>query len=292
MAYVLQGEKLSPDRKSAVKLLKECGRELVVVDVCYEGGKGDGGRWTKDEIGEIRSGAPNRKIAAYISIGEAEDYRPYWKKEWDADNDGKPDRAAPAFLDKVNPDWPGNYKVKYWNADWQKIILNEIARITDQGFDGVYLDIVDAFEFFEYDSVKMDWQDDRRNPDTGKTYREDMISWVGKIAEFARGTRKDFIVIPQNGSQLLKDPGFVKTISAIGIEDLFTEGNKIRKPKDFKDRLAYLSEMRKAGKAVLVIEYGTDEKSNTASMKGASENGFTLLITDRNLTTIGKSGMK
>ncbi|OGV41134.1 MAG: hypothetical protein A2X48_12300 [Lentisphaerae bacterium GWF2_49_21] len=289
MAYVLQADKLSPDRKTAVKTLKECHRDLIVIDASYESGSGNEGRWTKDEISEIRSGAADRKVVAYISIGEAEDYRSYWKKDWDANKDGKPDKGAPDFLDQVNPDWAGNYKVRYWKADWQKIILDEIGRIIDQGFDGIYLDIVDGFEFFEYDKIKKDWQDGKKNPDTGKSYREDMIAWVEKIAEFARKVKKEFIVIPQNGSQLLKNPEFVRTISAIGIEDLFTEGNKIRKPSDAKDRIDNLSEMKKAGKPVLLIEYGKNEKAREASRKGAAKNGLILLITDRELATPGEA---
>lgn len=52
-----------------------------------------------------------------------------------------------------NPDWPGNYKVKYWNEDWQKLIYKNndsyLNKISTAGFDGVYLDIIDAFEYFE-----------------------------------------------------------------------------------------------------------------------------------------------
>jgi cysteinyl-tRNA synthetase len=52
-----------------------------------------------------------------------------------------------------NPEWEGNYKVKYWEKEWQDIIFgNEdsyLQKILDAGFDGVYLDIIDAFEYFE-----------------------------------------------------------------------------------------------------------------------------------------------
>ena len=61
--------------------------------------------------------------------------------------------SPPSWLAGENPDWPGNYKVRYWNTDWQKIIFGEgdsyLGLILDAGFDGVYLDIIDAFEYFE-----------------------------------------------------------------------------------------------------------------------------------------------
>ncbi|MFK5973518.1 MAG: endo alpha-1,4 polygalactosaminidase [Flavobacteriaceae bacterium] len=80
-----------------------------------------------------------------MSIGEAEDYRYYWQSEW---NTNKPD-----WLEVVNPDWPGNFKVKYWNTEWKALILGDknayLDKIIAADFDGVYLDIIDAFEYFE-----------------------------------------------------------------------------------------------------------------------------------------------
>lgn len=80
-----------------------------------------------------------------MSIGEAEDYRFYWKNEWKTN--------PPVWLGEENPDWEGNYKVWYWEKEWQNIIISDpdsyLQRILNAGFDGVYLDIIDAFEYFE-----------------------------------------------------------------------------------------------------------------------------------------------
>jgi cysteinyl-tRNA synthetase len=89
------------------------------------------------------------KVVAYLSIGEAERYRYYWQRAWDANRDGRPDAAAPSWLGHENPDWPGNYKVKYWDPAWQKIVFEYVDKIAAQGFDGVYLDIIDAYEYYE-----------------------------------------------------------------------------------------------------------------------------------------------
>ncbi|MGP1532348.1 MAG: endo alpha-1,4 polygalactosaminidase, partial [Treponema sp.] len=76
---------------------------------------------------------------------EAEDYRYYWEKQWK--------HRRPSWLDKENSEWKGNYKVKYWDAEWKSIIFGSdgayLDRILAAGFDGVYLDIIDAFEYFE-----------------------------------------------------------------------------------------------------------------------------------------------
>lgn len=103
--------------------------------------------FTADEINQLRNKANGGKrlVICYMSIGEAEDYRYYWQSSW---NNNKP-----AWIAAENPDWPGNYKVQYWNDDWQGLIYKNsdsyLSKITSAGFDGVYLDIIDAFEYFE-----------------------------------------------------------------------------------------------------------------------------------------------
>ena len=53
-----------------------------------------------------------------------------------------------------------------------------------------------------------------------------MVDWVKAIAARARAKNPAALVIPQNGSQLVADKDFVDVISAQGIEDLFTNGEK------------------------------------------------------------------
>ena len=80
-----------------------------------------------------------------MSIGEAEDYRFYWDDSWST--------GDPVWLDRENPNWAGNFKVRYWEDEWQEIVLSGansyLGGILSAGFDGVYLDIIDGFEYFE-----------------------------------------------------------------------------------------------------------------------------------------------
>ena len=79
----------------------------------------------------------------------AEDYRYYWNGAWKT--------GKPSWLAEKNPHWKGNYVVKYRDVDWQKIITGNDGlyqkKILDAGFDGAYLDIIDAFEYFEKESA-------------------------------------------------------------------------------------------------------------------------------------------
>ena len=117
--------------------------DLVVMDLFFRNRT----EFTISEINQIRNKANGGKrlVFSYVSIGEAEKYRYYWQPNWNT--------TPPSWLDSENPNWPENYKVRYWEPEWQQIIYgNEasyVKKIINSGFDGVYLDLVDAFWFYE-----------------------------------------------------------------------------------------------------------------------------------------------
>jgi cysteinyl-tRNA synthetase, unknown class len=285
MAYVLQADRLSAQRADAVKKLAECGRDLIVIDAAYAAAS----PWTTEEIATIRAGKAGRRVVAYLSIGEAEDYRPYWQKSWDANGDGKPDAAAPKFLNSENPDWEGNYRVRYWHPEWQAIMLPAVEEIMAQGFDGLYLDIVDAFEFYEYDEAAKDWLDDRKNPETDRTYRQDMVAWVTRIAKQARARNSEALIIPQNASQLLANAEYRMLISGIGVEDLLVAWRKLKTEKQRRYVCGFLDQLKAESKPVLVIDYPKGNALHGEAFSLAAKLGYTLLLTDRELTTLGES---
>ena len=88
-----------------------------------------------------------RLVLAYMSVGEAADDRPYWQDAWN-DRSHRPDWIA-----KANPDWPGSYRVRYWEDEWRHILYGNETSYLDQimrvGFDGVFLDVMDAWQSFQ-----------------------------------------------------------------------------------------------------------------------------------------------
>ena len=284
LAYVLQADSLAKSKAAAVAKLAASGRDWIVLDASFSSDE----PWTAEDLAAIRAARPGRKVIAYLSIGEAEDYRAYWNPAWDANHDGKPDAGAPAFLLAQNPEWKGNYRVKYWQVSWQNIIFADVDSIMAAGFDGVYLDIVDGFETFE--QVGNNFIDDRLNSETGQSYRRDMVDWVKAVAVRARATNSAALVIPQNGVQLLVNPDFVSAIDAVGVEDLFTNGDKLQKAADTKYVLDFLSPLAAAHKPVLDIEYAKRKQRQAFIRVAAAQNGFVWLVTDRQLKTLGASG--
>lgn len=133
---------LDPDKykskKKYLKALKNTDYDLIFIDLFY-GGK----MLTANDIYSLkfkRNGSM-RLVCSYLSVGEAEDYRYYWKSKWN--------KKRPKWIVKENKEWKGNYKVKYWDSKWQTIVYEYIDRILKVGFDGVYLDVIDAYEYFE-----------------------------------------------------------------------------------------------------------------------------------------------
>lgn len=281
-AYILQADAFAKSPETAAEKLGASGRDWIVLDAVYDSET----PWQRPELDVIRKGKAGRKVIAYISLGEAEDYRPYWKKEWGTRD--KLTRSAPKWLGHENPAWKGNYRVNYWDQEWQALILSSVDAAMNAGFDGVYLDIVDGFESFEQDGDK--FIDDRTNPATKQTYRRDMVEWVKRVAQRARARNPKALVIPQNGSQLLAHPDFVETVSGIGIEDLFSEGNRPQQEEHHSFILDHLKKLDGTGKAVLVIEYPTSTRMVKASQQRCHDQGFTWLVTDRELKTLGESG--
>lgn len=86
-----------------------------------------------------------RLVFAYVNIGFAASYRFYWKPEWK--------EGSPGWIGSAVPGDPDRYFVQFWNPEWQNLMIggtkSYIYGCVAQGFDGVVLDGVDVYRFFE-----------------------------------------------------------------------------------------------------------------------------------------------
>ena len=122
--------------------LKQTNYDLIIIDISMN----ENYNWTKKEIEslKIKKNGAKRIIFAYMSVSEIVDYRNYWNSEWE--------KNPPEWFDKKNENW-GGFRVKYWNEEWKKILFGKnesyLDAIVNFGYDGVFLDNVDTFVFFE-----------------------------------------------------------------------------------------------------------------------------------------------
>ncbi len=157
----------------------------------------------------------NKITLAYIDIGEAEDWRYYWEPWWVPPTETEP--GIPDFMVTADPDgWEGNYPVAYWDIRWQNIMVNDdssmLRRIIADGFDGIYIDWVEA-----YDETSVLARADSLGIDA----ESEMINFIRSIRDTAQLLDPDFILVAQNGADL-KDghPEYFDIIDGIAQEDL------------------------------------------------------------------------
>ncbi|PCJ83753.1 MAG: hypothetical protein COA57_10480 [Flavobacteriales bacterium] len=263
-AYQLQNMSVS-------QIAADTSFELIVMDYSLNGD--DASKFTTQEISQIKNSG--KKAIAYLSIGEAENYRFYWDTAWNTFN--------PAFLGPENPDWPGNYKVKFWDSQWQDIVFQYIDTIMAQGFDGIYMDIIDAWYYWQTenpqepmaDSLMVEFMQNIRNHvDFGP------LAWY-------------FYLIPQNGEDVfdgdnssasLKSKWFT-AIDGIGVEDVFFPGNldedNAYNPDNY--RLSILQDYVQNSKQVFSVEYLTQSSKISQFISEANNQSFVPYVCTRDL---------
>ena len=255
--------------------------DLMVIDYSHDGS--EEGKLTRSEIDQIK--ADGKIVVSYISIGEAESYRFYWNNSWDADNDGIPDASAPSWLGNENPDWEGNYKVRFWQSEWQNIIYGYIDEIIEQGFDGIYCDIIDAYYYWAEETSEEPGADSL------------MMSFIFSLREYINEHTDDiFYIIPQNGEYIIEEANipdeyrlrYLNTINAIGIEDVFFYGdadeNNPFNPDN--DRIRVLQDYRTEGIPVFSVEYLTQQSLIDQFVNTANSYGFIPYATVRALDVL------
>mgnify|MGYP001679623872 FL=1 len=126
------------DTEEYYQALRNTNYDLLLIEVSH-----NNIFFTKEQIEElkIKDNGGKRIVIAYLSIGEAEDYRFYWKKKWN--------KKKPNWIVKENENWEGNYIVKYWSPEWKDIIKEYQKKLDEIGVDGYLLDTVDTYQYFE-----------------------------------------------------------------------------------------------------------------------------------------------
>jgi cysteinyl-tRNA synthetase, unknown class len=231
--------------------------DVAVVDYAPEGAADN--LFTPQQVARMKSrpGGGRRVLISYMSIGEADQCRFYWRKSW-LDRNGKKTSNAPRWLHEPNTGgWTGAWKVRFWEKEWQDIIIHRpdsyLNTIIDQGFDGVYLDIIDGYSY---------WMDEERGRGKRPSAGDDMIAFVSAIAHHARVKRNkpDFFVIPQNGEGLLQDTRYRAVVSAIGKEDILFEMDGQADQKSHVKPRAETGRDESVASIVADLEHGLKER--------------------------------
>ena len=256
-SFLYQLQHADPDR------IGETAFDLVVVSLGATGN-------SPAVIPALRESPGGPKIVlCYMSIGQSENYRWYWQPEWVAN--------PPAWLDVPDGVWAGDRWVRYWDPEWQEIIYGTPQSYLDQiialGFDGVYLDRVDAYWYYQEQGRE--------------TAAQEMVDFILDFTQYARQRHPGFGVFPQNAEELgLRFPEFMEAMTGIGVEDLYygyPRDHEPSPPEWTAEREAILDEWVAAGKLVLTIDYTARPEQIADAYARALTHGYVPYVTDRSL---------
>jgi len=263
---------------------------------------------TKEMVTRIKKstasdGVHRKLVIAYIDIGEAEDWRWYWT--WSTDWDCEPPIPDdwPDYIISCDPDgWSGNYPLAYWDERWKDIIIygknqdsdpygdyvSVIDEVIKDGFDGIYLDWVEAFED---DSVIA------AAKKVGLDPAEEMIDFIQEMRDYAAARNPNFIIIQQNAASLIDGhPELANVIDAIAQEAIWYDGDAdvdwvdsdgydYPNDQDLVDYyLEYLYEYQDADLPVFDCEYALEDADDAYA--NAYAEGFIPYVTRRALSRL------
>ena len=247
LVYVLQG--------ATIRQLLKADFDVAVVDP-------DDSRLTGKNIASLQK--QGKKIIAYLSIGEAEDYRSYWESDWRTGN--------PHYIDEENPDWDGNYKVRFWDSRWQDIVYKRLGELVKTGYDGVYLDVVDAYKYYQKKGFIF--------------AKIEMINFVCSISDRSKTVKKSFLIIPQNGEELSMYCIFFKSIDGVGREDIWFHDDIMIDKASSDLSLKYLTRIKQSGKFVFAISYAETDTAKKQFLEFSKKYGFIPFLGNKELDSI------
>ncbi|MCL2130532.1 MAG: endo alpha-1,4 polygalactosaminidase, partial [Treponema sp.] len=141
--YLINSEEYN-NKEDFLSAIEATDYDLILIDLYF----GDV-PFNKADIERLQKkpGGAKRLVISYINIGAAEEFRYYWQDKWK--------KGSPSWIKKDYEGYDDEYWVEYWSGAWQKIIYGNndsyIKKIIDAGFDGAYLDNVEAYYFLVYD---------------------------------------------------------------------------------------------------------------------------------------------
>ncbi|MBX9634475.1 MAG: hypothetical protein K2X44_05785 [Magnetospirillum sp.] len=122
-----------------VMAMEKTNQDMLLIDVAYRGSEG----LTKDEVKRMKFKelGSSRLVLGVLPVGKAYDWRWYWEKGWETGN--------PPFLFAPIPEDPGSFITNMDDPKWRELLGKTLAGMIDLGFDGVVLDDLDTYLWFE-----------------------------------------------------------------------------------------------------------------------------------------------
>ncbi|MCX7861950.1 MAG: endo alpha-1,4 polygalactosaminidase [Bacteroidales bacterium] len=133
--YLIDPSKYA-SKQEMIQAISATNFDLVIIDLFY-----NNEQLSVNDVNSLKhkSNGARRLVISYINIGAAEKFRYYWQNHWRL--------HKPKWIKKKYQGYEDEFWVEFWNEEWQNIIYSYISKIINAGFDGAYLDNVEAYYF-------------------------------------------------------------------------------------------------------------------------------------------------
>ena len=202
------------------------------------------------------------EVIAYVNLGMAEEWRSYWKERWR--------RSPPRWIAEKSREWSGEYVVMFWHPAWRRILRRVLKSIEREGYDGILLDNIDVYEYWEEKGCKAE---------------EKLLMIIKWIKLTYSG--KIYVNIG-SGLKLIYDEEFMKLVDGILREEVWASYRGAIDPEETREILNALIYAKQRGKDVVILDYSNDERLTNAILSECAILGFKCYIGSRDLNSLPK----
>ncbi|HDD66318.1 MAG TPA: hypothetical protein ENG52_01680, partial [Nitrososphaeria archaeon] len=238
------------DNVNESKLLKLAPKLLIV----------DPGEVERETIRKLQK--LGTEVIAYVNLGMAEEWRSYWKERWR--------RSPPRWIAEKSREWSGEYIVMFWHPAWRRILRKVLKSIEREGYDGILLDNIDVYEYWEEKGCKAE---------------EKLLMIIKWIKLTYSG--KIYVNIG-SGLKLIYDEEFMKLVDGILREEVWASYRGVIDPEETKEILNALIYAKQRGKDVVILDYSNNERLTNAILSECAILGFKCYIGSRDLNSLPK----
>lgn len=176
-----------------------------------------------------------QQVFAYLNVGSLETYRTYYKR-------------YKKFLRASYKDWPDEYWVDVSQKEWQDFITRKLApKYKDLGFHGFFIDNIDVY--YHYPTKEI---------------------YEGLIAILTELKKSELTIIINGGdvfvSKLIDEGVKLELFDGVNQECVFTridfkkDAYGVQGVEEHQYLDAYLQKVKRHGKMVFLLEYGSSKK--------------------------------
>lgn len=195
-------------------------------------------------------------VLAYINAGYAEEWRSYWPR---LESEGVVHGPS---------GYPGEYLVEVWSPEWRRTIVSMAVSMVEKGYQGVYLDNIDAVEELE----GQPWAQ-------GVNASEAMIRLVCLVRQALQEHGGAALYINIGGATwLLRDQELLGCIDGVLREELWTawasNGTVPQDPSETARAIADLDYALSHGKTVIVVDPAESKPQAERFCEKAHRHGY------------------